>query len=585
MVDTTLNIIVNMQVEAAKAQLKQLSDIVKTMNTQADQLNNPAAKYEKGFKTIQKTVKQNDLLKDVLGEQSKEYRQQQEYLELQQKQLNINANGMNQLRLRTKAFSFDFLTLIFTGMMLERTFGGMFNGIINSYKKVMGMNSQFNRSTLKMSAAFEYLKFSIANALNNPVILSAIEWFTDRLSELGDWMQDNPEFAGGLLAVVGALVAIGKIVSLAGAVTQMGLLFDLMSKSTTATAIANLTKLAGIGLITLSIVLAWDTIKDIMENGFDVESAIRIAVAAALLEAGLLLVQGGGIGMAIKGGLVLGGIVLGLGVAFALFLDTLKSIEETKKMAPGWSKVGKLLFDSIKAMLGVGLAGAFVGAGIGAAGGPITAAGGFLVGAIVAGVGVIIKMLWNDEVDTTELEQRAGSGGGAGSRGVEDALNNLKSEYETNLQPVELELESYKQQLKDVETVDLFKGIDLDKFESFRLAMVNIKDPISQAAVALSGEGGLYIGMQSTNLLLESTLLKYMSDFNTYISDGTTLMVNYTAEINTQKTAMDKLAVSTNNAAIAQERLNKAKSAAKSTVNKIIDKITGGSSTKSTTTR
>jgi exonuclease VII small subunit len=582
MVDTTLNIIVNMQVEAAKAQLKQLSDIVKTMNTQADQLNNPAAKYEKGFKTIQKTVKQNDLLKDVLGEQSKEYRQQQEYLELQQKQLNINANGMNQLRLRTKAFSFDFLTLIFTGMMLEKTFGGMFNGIINSYKKVMGMNSQFNRSTLKMSAAFEYLKFSIANALNNPVILSAIEWFTDRLSDLGDWMQDNPEFAGGLLAVVGALVAIGKIVSLAGAVAQMGLLFDLMSKSTTATAIANLTKLAGLGLITLSIVLAWDTIKDIMENGFDIESAIRTAVAAALLEAGLLLVQGGGLGMAIKGGLVLGGIVLGLGVAFALFLDTLKSIEETKKMAPGWSKVGKLLFDSIKAMVTTGLGFALAG---GLIGGPVGAGIGFVLGTIVAGVGVAIKMLWKDEVDTTELEQRAGSGGGGGARGVEDALNNLKSEYETNLQPVELELESYKQQLKDVETVDLFKGIDLDKFESFRLAMVNIKDPISQAAVALSGEGGLYIGMQSTNLLLESTLLKYMSDFNTYISDGTTLMVNYTAEINTQKTAMDKLAVSTNNAAIAQERLNKAKSAAKSTVNKIIDKITGGSSTKSTTTR
>jgi exonuclease VII small subunit len=582
MVDTTLNIIVNMQVEAAKAQLKQLSDIVKTMNTQADQLNNPAAKYEKGFKTIQKTVKQNDLLKDVLGEQSKEYRQQQEYLELQQKQLNINANGMNQLRLRTKAFSFDFLTLIFTGMMLEKTFGGMFNGIINSYKKVMGMNSQFNRSTLKMSAAFEYLKFSIANALNNPVILSAIEWFTDRLSDLGDWLQENPDFATAILAVVGAMYAIGKIVSLAGAVAQMGLLFDLMSKSTTATAIANLTKLAGIGLITLSIVLAWDTIKDIMENGFDIESAIRTAVAAALLEAGLLLVQGGGLGMAIKGGLVLGGIVLGLGVAFALFLDTLKSIEETKKMAPGWSKVGKLLFDSIKAMVTTGLGFALAG---GLIGGPVGAGIGFVLGTIVAGVGVAIKMLWKDEVDTTELEQRAGSGGGAGARGVEDALNNLKSEYETNLQPVELELESYKQQLKDVETVDLFKGIDLDKFESFRLAMVNIKDPISQAAVALSGEGGLYIGMQSTNLLLESTLLKYMSDFNTYISDGTTLMVNYTAEINTQKTAMDKLAVSTNNAAIAQERLNKAKSAAKSTVNKIIDKITGGSSTKSTTTR
>lgn len=230
MVNTTLDIVVNLQVEAAKKQLQQLNNIVRFMNTQMEQMNNPAKQYEQGFKQLQNTAKQTELLGKVIGENSEEYKQQKAYLEAQQKQLNINTNQMKKLKLETKAFSFDFLTLLFAGMMLQRTFGGMFKSIIDGYKKTVGLNSQFNRSVLKLQANFEFLKFSIANALNSPFVINAIEWFTDRLNQLSDWFSDNPGLATGLVAIIGALALIGGLSQIASGVKQIGLLVDVLKK-------------------------------------------------------------------------------------------------------------------------------------------------------------------------------------------------------------------------------------------------------------------------------------------------------------------------------------------------------------------
>ncbi len=230
MVNTTLDIIVNLQVEAAKKQLQQLNNIVRFMNTQMEQMNNPAKQYEQGFKQLQNTAKQTELLGKVIGENSEEYKQQQSYLEEQQKQLNINTNQMKKLKLHTKAFSFDFLTLLFAGMMLQRAFGGMFKSIISGYKKTVGLNSQFNRSVLRLQANFEFLKFSIANALNSPFVINAIEWFTDRLNQLSDFFLDHPGLATSIIAVVGALATIGTLSMIASGVEQIGLLVDVLKK-------------------------------------------------------------------------------------------------------------------------------------------------------------------------------------------------------------------------------------------------------------------------------------------------------------------------------------------------------------------
>ena len=189
MVNTTLDIIVNMQVEAAKKQLSQLSNIVKYMNSEMSKSTPKGLEVEKTYKSLKQGAKVQEEIAETLGTQSQAYRDHSIYLSEQARKLNVHNKEWKAIQRSAKQFDFTILSLLFSGMFLERTFGGMFKSIIDSYKKAVGMNSQFNRATLKLSANFEFLKFSIANALNSPIIISAIEWLTDRLTQLSDWFR------------------------------------------------------------------------------------------------------------------------------------------------------------------------------------------------------------------------------------------------------------------------------------------------------------------------------------------------------------------------------------------------------------
>jgi hypothetical protein len=129
----------------------------------------------------------------------------------------------------TKKMNFDFLTLLFVGMAIQRTFGGIFKSIVNSYRNITGLNSQFGKSTQKLSASFNYLKFAIGNALNNPVIISAIEKLSDWLERLGDWFAQHPNFAITLVAIAQALALYGGILIGASFLIQLKTLFTIFS--------------------------------------------------------------------------------------------------------------------------------------------------------------------------------------------------------------------------------------------------------------------------------------------------------------------------------------------------------------------
>ena len=244
MVNTTLDIIVNLQVEAAKKQLQQLNQIVGFMNSQMAKTITPGQEVRQLSNDLANMLKTQDQMAAISGKNNANYKAATEEVKRLQKELGLSTAQTEKLRQKTKAFSFDFLTLLFTGMMLQRTFGGMFKSIIDGYKKTVGLNSQFNRSALKLQANFEFLKFSIANALNSPFVINAIEWFTDRINQLSDFFLDHPGFAKAILAVVGALALIGGLAQIASGVEQIGMLMRIMGLSSTATAIENLTKLA-----------------------------------------------------------------------------------------------------------------------------------------------------------------------------------------------------------------------------------------------------------------------------------------------------------------------------------------------------
>lgn len=576
MVNTTLDIVVNLQVEAAKKQLQQLNQIVGFMNSQMAKTITPGQEVRQLSNDLANMLKTQDQMAAISGKNNANYKAATEEVKRLQKELGLSTAQTEKLRQKTKAFSFDFLTLLFAGMMLQKTFGGMFKSIIDGYKKTVGLNSQFNRSALKLQANFEFLKFSIANALNSPFVINAIEWFTDRINQLSDFFLDHPGFAKAILAVVAALATIGTLSMIASGVKQIGMLMGIMGLSSTATAIENLGKLAGIGAIILSIKFGWDAAKDLINGNIDIRTIIRGAFAGFLARFGITLLKGGTLGTALVGGLILGTIIAGLLIGIKFILDANKTIDESKKEAAySWARLKGLIKGTLQALIGSQIPLTAIGAAVG---GPPGAGVGFLIGTVLAGIGVSIKMLMNPKVDTSEL-QGAGGGEGAGARAVDEAFKDLESQYQTQTTEVNPEIEAYREKIKEVEAIDLFKGIDMEKFNSFKQTLSDIKEPLASFNLGLSGEKGFYVTLFSINELLGTTLLNYMDNMNTYLSNGVSLTTSYNGVLTTQITNMDRLAKSTNNAAAAQERLNKAKEKAGGVVKKVYDAITGKSTT------
>jgi len=129
-----------------------------------------------------------------------------------------------------KTFNFNFLTFLFAGMMLQRVFGGALRSIIDSYKKMTGMNSEFNKGVLKLNASWNFLKFSIANALNSPAVINGLQWLTDGLETMADFFAENEWAAQALLGTMAGLFALGSISLFIGSLMQMGMMLDLLWK-------------------------------------------------------------------------------------------------------------------------------------------------------------------------------------------------------------------------------------------------------------------------------------------------------------------------------------------------------------------
>ena len=238
---TTLDVIVQMNIQAAKSELMKLSKIVNMMNQNVLDQNTDVGKYKK----LQKAAKNYNSVVEDLGKNHPISQQARAEMDGFIKQLKITKGETTKLLHNNKKFKFDFLTLLFVGMMLTKTFGGMFRNIIDSYKKITGLHSVFNKSLLKLQAGFGYLKFAIANALNSPGIIKAIEWFTNAIVWLGDYLLEHPTLSQAILAVIAALVTIGTLASIASGLIQMSMLIDIASATKVLTAGKNLEALGG----------------------------------------------------------------------------------------------------------------------------------------------------------------------------------------------------------------------------------------------------------------------------------------------------------------------------------------------------
>lgn len=118
------------------------------------------------------------------------------------------------------------MSLLFTGMALKRFFGGALRSIWNTYQQIIDVNDQFLQKTQKLHAAWEFLKFSIVEALSqSPLIIDLIGGIIgiiNRFNELGPEAKAAlGEAAIAVIVLATAMLVLGQALLFVFGISQL----------------------------------------------------------------------------------------------------------------------------------------------------------------------------------------------------------------------------------------------------------------------------------------------------------------------------------------------------------------------------
>jgi hypothetical protein len=120
-------------------------------------------------------------------------------------------NSMRNLQGVAMGLGFTFL---FGGMALKNFFQNLWNGIFNTFMLVHGEGSEQQALVNRLSGAWEYLKWSIMNALWQSGIFT---WFIESLINIVNWVSKLPNiFKIGFGAGIVAAIALGAVFMIIG---------------------------------------------------------------------------------------------------------------------------------------------------------------------------------------------------------------------------------------------------------------------------------------------------------------------------------------------------------------------------------
>ncbi|KKN05851.1 hypothetical protein LCGC14_1083310, partial [marine sediment metagenome] len=173
---------------------------------------------------------------------------------------------------KIRTFDMRLLSLLFGGMALKRAFGGVLRSIFDTFKKAEDNTSGLSMATTRLSASWEFMKFSIMDALNTDWfiafidgIIRVIRWFSQLDS---GWKITFLAISGGLFILGTGMMLIGQIKLAWDAIFGMG--GFLRSTNTihaqTLGSRGVLTKITAWAKIGASIWLIWEGIKDWKEG-------------------------------------------------------------------------------------------------------------------------------------------------------------------------------------------------------------------------------------------------------------------------------------------------------------------------------
>jgi len=119
----------------------------------------------------------------------------------------------------TRRFEFHYLSILFFGMAIRRTFETMARSATQTYLKMTEGQTQAGQALLGLSASFSFLSFTVGEALGRflepflPTIISIV-------NVVGDWISQNETLVGGLIA---AGLAVGTFLMWTG-ILKLGLM-------------------------------------------------------------------------------------------------------------------------------------------------------------------------------------------------------------------------------------------------------------------------------------------------------------------------------------------------------------------------
>jgi hypothetical protein len=260
------------------------------------------------------------------------------------KQIELNKRRMDQFTESTRRFDMRWLSVMFTGMMVDRALSGALRSISNTYERATENQTALGQATMGLTASWEFLKFSIFNALDQP----GIRWMIDGLINIVNWVSEGvnkfPLLTASVLGLVGLFAIGGKFATAIGGLAMFWVsmfgpygFFPLKAAAGMGTAAAEAGTVTG----------AWSTaflwMKDLVAGGLLIYAAYKVVKAIGSEEEvtgqdALWAALSAGVGT----GLILGGpagifATLTVGVAMAMIegaKETTKQMKEIQDLPP-----------------------------------------------------------------------------------------------------------------------------------------------------------------------------------------------------------------------------------------------------------
>jgi hypothetical protein len=203
------------------------------------------------------------------------------------KEVRLANKDLKNITKKSHMFNMSLLSLLFAGMALQRTMGGFLRSAITSFQRANEDTEGLGKSTWELSAAWEFFKYSLVNALTqSDIFRMLVQW----LVQIVQWFNKlSPTAKSFIIIGIAVLFVVGTLVMLFG---QIGLAASgIKALGLTSSA------LWGIAIVIIGIIVLLKGFSKIWDNwGKDTKEVIKGIILAliglAVIAAGIALMTG-----------------------------------------------------------------------------------------------------------------------------------------------------------------------------------------------------------------------------------------------------------------------------------------------------